>query len=133
MGISGDAGIIDPAIFAIMSAKPVVHAKLTAGVKMAGINLQASVEIALMNAFCPAIADLLRHAATSECQPRLVKPNTAPVLTGNPDHYGSSIHHFAKPRIETTRGLGWRLYTRIVDIDPAVQTQLRWVIHRPHV
>jgi hypothetical protein len=39
MSISGDAGIIDPAIFAIMLPEPVLHSKIFTGVKVSGVKL----------------------------------------------------------------------------------------------
>ena len=108
MGKSWDSGIGDPPIFAIVSAKPVVHSKITAGVKVADVNLQTPVDIALMNALRPTIADLLRHAATCECQPRLVKPNAALVFAGNPNHYGRGIQHFTKTGIKAAWRFIWQ-------------------------
>ena len=107
MGKSWDSGIVDPPIFAIMPAKPVLHSKTTVGVKVAQVNLQTPVDIVLMNALRPTIADLLRHAATCECQPRLVKPNAALVFAGNPNHYRRGIQHFAKTRIKAAWGFIW--------------------------
>ena len=107
MGKSWDSGIVDPPIFAIVPAKSVLHSKITVGVKVAQVNLQTPVDIVLMNALRPTIADLLRHAATCECQPRLVKPNAALVFAGNPNHYGRGIQHFAKTRIKAAWGFIW--------------------------
>src|SRR3974377_1590286 len=107
MGKSWDSGIVDPPIFAIVSAKSVLNSKITVGGKVAQVNLQTPVNIVLMNALRPTIADLLRHAATCECQPRLVKPNAALVFAGNPNHYRRGIQHFAKTRIKAAWGFIW--------------------------
>src|SRR6516164_1358115 len=108
MGKSWDSGIVDPPIFAIVPAKPVLHSKITVGVKMADVNLQTPFDIVLMNALRPAITDLLRHAATGECQPRLVKPNAALVFAGNPNHYGRGVQHFTKAGIKAAWRFIWQ-------------------------
>jgi hypothetical protein len=49
MSISGDAGIIDPAIFAIVLPEPVLHSKIFTGVKVIRVKLYTAVKIVAMD------------------------------------------------------------------------------------
>ena len=107
MSISGDAGIIDPAIFAIVLPEPVLHSKIFTGVKVTGVKLYAAVKIGAMDTGRSTTANFLRHATAGECQPRPVEPNTAFVFARDPNHYRSGIHYLAKTHIEAAWWFGW--------------------------
>ena len=49
MSISGNASIIDPAIFAIVLPEPVLHSKIFTGVKVTGVKLYTTVKIVAMD------------------------------------------------------------------------------------
>src|SRR6516165_3742519 len=90
--VARNAGVVDPMICAVVPAKPVLHAKLFPSVKVADVGFQATVNIVSMNAFGPAVSQLLRHAASRVGEPWFVEPDAAFVLTGNPYHDRSGIH-----------------------------------------
>jgi hypothetical protein len=48
-GISRTSGIIDPAICAIVSAKPVLHSEIFTDIKVAGVNLYAALKVVAMH------------------------------------------------------------------------------------
>jgi hypothetical protein len=79
-GKSRNSSIIDPTVCAIVTPQPVLHSKIFTGIKVAGVNVYTAVEIVLMDPLCPTITNFLRQQATSECQPRLIKPHAALVL-----------------------------------------------------
>src|SRR5262249_5738172 len=105
VGAAGSAGVVDPAILAVMPPQPILHAKRRAGVEMTDVDPQATVEIVGMHAVGPAVAELLRHGAPGEGEPRPIEPGAELVGAGDPDHDRSSVHRRAKARIE----VAWRV------------------------
>src|SRR5215469_10138893 len=104
--VSWNSGVIDPAICAVVTAKPILHPEFLPGVEVPDVRFEAAIKILPMNSLRPAVSQLLRHAAASKSQPRPIEPDTEFLLSGHPDHDRRGIHDLTEPRIQSARGFG---------------------------
>jgi hypothetical protein len=75
----------DPAVFAVMPAKPIFHHERFTAVEGASVRVQALLQICSVYTVCPAIADLGLERSSGEVEPRLVEVGAALVGARNPD------------------------------------------------
>ena len=85
------AFILNPAVFAGMMAQAVVHAELLAPVEGRYVGFQAAFKIVRMDAFGPAIAELLFQAAAGKVEPALVEVVALLVDASRPDQRLSRV------------------------------------------
>src|SRR6516165_3022211 len=90
-------------------SKPILHPEFLPGVEVIDVDFQAAIEVLTMNAFSPAVSQLLCHTATGEGQPWSIEPNAKFVSAGHPNHHRRRVHHLTEPRVQATRGLARKL------------------------
>src|SRR5689334_10614941 len=101
--IARNTDVVDPAVFAVMVAQPILHAKLCFVIEMADIDLDAALVVFRMDALGPPIAEFLRHRASGKFKPRPVEPTAKFVLAGYPDHDRCCIHYFIETPVQTAK------------------------------
>src|SRR5215475_6089985 len=89
----------------IVPPEPILHPEFFPRLKVAVVDFQATAKIVRVNAFSPAVSQLLGHPSTRKDQPRSIKPDAPLVFARHPNHYGCGIHHLAKPLVESSGAL----------------------------
>src|SRR6266853_6139012 len=86
--IARHTAIRNPAIFAVVTSKPVLHDERFPGIKRFDVGFEAALEIVRMHAVGPAISHFLFHRATGKLEPRLVEKSAEFVQARHPDKTG---------------------------------------------
>src|SRR5215470_14322099 len=100
--VTRHALIGNPAVFAIVTAQPVLHHERLPGVKGFGVSLKASLQIVRMHAFRPAVSHFLFQRAAGKLEPGLVEEDAELVHTRHPNKDRGSIGNNAKTRFTLT-------------------------------
>src|SRR5260370_37876263 len=90
------SNIQNPAIFTVTPSQVILHCKRLPGVEGIFVNVKTTVEFFSVNAFCPAIAELLLQAAAGKVEPPLIEEGAKLVWARHPDHHRSCVGHGTK-------------------------------------